>query len=1245
MAKGKYKDIAIIGMDVTFGSANNPDDYWKIIEEGIDCVTDCPEGRKLDIERYLRYINVNKNDIHYKKAAYIKEIDKFDYEFFKISPREAMLMDPHHRLFLETAYHALEDAGYAGTKLEGSKTGIYVGFPTEYTCKVYQNIISETCPELAGDSFSGNLPAMLPARLSYYLNLKGPSLLIDTSCSSSLVAIHFACRGIISEECDLAIAGGIHLFVVPLINEILEGIGIVSPDGRARTFDDSCGGVGQGEGTGAILLKPLQKAIEDGDNIYAVIKGSAINQDGKSIGITAPNAVAQGEVLVSAWNSAGINPDSISYIEAHGTATKLGDPIEISGINKAFRNYTDRKQFCAVGSVKANIGHTVGAAGIASVVKVVQALKNKQIPPSIHFNRPNRKIKFEDSPVYVNDRLKKWDKQWPRRCGVSGFGISGTNCHIVLEEPPEYVKSPDVDEIHMLALSAQSIQALKDLLNKYWKFLKSKKCSKISDVCYTTNTGRRHMNFRLVMQAHDKRDLIQKIEFLKETDLSCFVPDGTFNKEIWLSTTVTNFAKCIENDEHDDENILNKIADAKLEEFIVSQSKDKILAGEICELYAKGASIKWDKIYRGAKCRLVSLPTYPFKRTRCWVDVPDIPVVRKSSLSGADFYRTVWLPKPFESKHCDFNNENILVFNDGSMIGDTIIHSLQQGGANIVEVNIGAEYRQISNRYIIQNNDADYQKLVRSIKALNISKVIHLLSLFNTDEPKTIEELQRSFKNGVYSMFNLVKSFSDNDINGNIDVVIISNHAYEISNEDLLIKPHNTALFGFAKAVKWEYPNLKCRCIDVGKGTTINNIVEEIQNDNNDYLVAYRDGQRLVEIVEEIELKDFEKRDQKIKEDGAYVLIGGVGRIGLKIGKLLADKNKVNLVLVNRSNLPERNTWDMILKENKQKMLCKKITEIMEIENIGSTVSLYDCDITNYAETSKLFDELRIKFGKINGIIQCAVSDGGKRIREMTEENLRESMIAKTEGTWILDNVTREDRLDFFIAFSTVMTLVSGSANGTYTASNSYLDSFSAYRNKRNKGTLTINWPEWKSIGLNERKATNEEKSIFKKMSLESGLEVFSNLMDKNVDRVIVGELNYESPVYGLLNYLPFKLSDNIKQEINKRNSLNRVVEKAVAEQGKAKNQTVDIKLLGRRNNSYSELEKRLGSAWAKIFGYKEINITDNFFEIGGDSIFALKLGIELENSKIQLEAADILKYQTIEKIADFMNQRSKKEA
>ena len=389
-------DIAIVGIAAKTSLADTARQYWDNLAMGRDCVREVADSRRDDIDNYTAFLKTiyvnNRQAFQYKnnKIACLGEIDKFDYQYFNLSPQEARLMDPNQRLFLETAYAAIEDAGTDKSHLYEKNIGLYFAMSTMFTAaKSYQDIISEVASSYVSASISGNMKAIIPSRVSYLLDLKGPSLVIDTACSSSLSSIHLACKSIINGECEQAISGSVKIYLLPLPENYK--LDIESEDGQIRAFDEGSNGIGIGEGVAAVLLKPLDRALRDRDNIYAVIKGSAINQDGRSAGLTAPNARAQEEVIVSAWQAAGIDPSTVSYIEAHGTGTKLGDPIEIEGITRAFRRFTDRKQFCALSTAKSNIGHLDFASGLFGLVKAALALKHRQLPlPSIFTNPTTR---------------------------------------------------------------------------------------------------------------------------------------------------------------------------------------------------------------------------------------------------------------------------------------------------------------------------------------------------------------------------------------------------------------------------------------------------------------------------------------------------------------------------------------------------------------------------------------------------------------------------------------------------------------------------------------------------------------------------------------------------------------------------------------------------------------------------------------------------------------------------------------
>ncbi|MGZ7443446.1 SDR family NAD(P)-dependent oxidoreductase [Paenibacillus sp. TH7-28] len=494
-------DIAIIGLAGRFPGAESVARLWENIVQRRWSGSSFPQERvhgDVDIYASADYAEYRDRLL----GSYLDGIDRFDPLFFDLSPREAELMDPQQRLLLETVWHAIEDAGVTRSMLSGSQTGVFIGACiTEYT-----KYIGRLDPLIG----TGNELSILSNRISYLLDLKGPSMTLDTACSSSLVALDTACQNIQTGRCGMAIVGGINLILTPYFSMAFDKAGMLSSDGRCKTFDDSADGYARGEGAGVVLLKPLTQALRDKDTVYAVIKGTAVNQDGYSNGLTAPNALAQEEVILEAWQRSRIDPRSISLVEAHGTGTRLGDPIEIKGLTRAFRNYTGDIAFCAIGSVKSNIGHLEPAAGISGIIKVVEALRRKILPPTGQFNRKNGLIPFEHSPFYINDRAAEWCSEgYPRRAVVSSFGFGGTNAHVVLEEAPETsMKVEDYPKLfHPVTVSAKSKEALQAKLLQLEQYLTDHGDIHYEDVCYSLAVSRDHQTYRAAFAAGSFSDM------------------------------------------------------------------------------------------------------------------------------------------------------------------------------------------------------------------------------------------------------------------------------------------------------------------------------------------------------------------------------------------------------------------------------------------------------------------------------------------------------------------------------------------------------------------------------------------------------------------------------------------------------------------------------------------------------------------------------------------------------------------
>lgn len=433
--RSKSEPIAIIGMSCRFpGGANDPDAFWQLLHNGVDAIAPVPSQR-WDVDNYYDPDPDASGKIYTRSGGFLQQVDEFDPQFFGISPREAVSLDPQQRLLLEVSWEALENAGIAADRLAGSKTGIFVGIGQNDYAQLHLNSGDHT--NINAYDGTGNGFCFASGRLSYVLGLQGPNMAVDTACSSSLVAVHLACQSLRAGECNLALVGGVQLILSPEVTIFLSRTHALSPDGRCKTFDAAADGFGRGEGCGVLVLKRLSDAVADKDNILALIRGSAVNHDGPSSGLTVPNKLAQQALIREALRSAKVEPSQVSYVEAHGTGTPLGDPIEIEALKAVLGEERSPLQPLIIGSVKTNIGHLEAAAGVAGLIKVILALQHQEIPPHLHFKQPNPYINWNELPVVVPTKSMPWPCGTQQRiAGVSSFGMSGTNAHIVLEEAP-----------------------------------------------------------------------------------------------------------------------------------------------------------------------------------------------------------------------------------------------------------------------------------------------------------------------------------------------------------------------------------------------------------------------------------------------------------------------------------------------------------------------------------------------------------------------------------------------------------------------------------------------------------------------------------------------------------------------------------------------------------------------------------------------------------------------------------------
>ncbi|MDM5187019.1 SDR family NAD(P)-dependent oxidoreductase [Bacillus sp. DX4.1] len=622
--------IAIIGMSGTFPKSKDLNEFWAYLESETNLITEIPHDRWDWRDYHEDYVDGNIKTKS-KWGGFVPDVDKFDPRFFKISPHEAEMMDPQQRMFIEIVWKTIEDSGYRSSDLSGRNIGIFAGVQFSD----YQKMLASE-GELNAQMGLGNEHSILVNRISYLFNFHGPSEPYNTACASAGTAIHRAVNSIRTGECEMAIAGGVCLNLAPYTMISSDQLGILSPDGKCKTLDKDANGYVKGEGVAAILLKPLSKAIEDHDNIHAVIRGTAVNHGGKATSLTAPNPQAQSALLVKAYEEANIDMETVGYLELHGTGTELGDPVEIEGIKNAFkqlstnrRNPTTKQYYCGLGSVKTNIGHLEPASGIAGLLKVVLSMKHKKLPGMLHLNNVNPYVNIRNSPFYIVDKTQNWNRmkdedgdEIPLRAGISSFGFGGANSHVVLEE---YVRKSYVAELKepkVFVLSAKNIERLKEYAQRIIQYLEQEFSEQpdqsFTDLIYTFQVGREEMTERLACVVSSVTELVDY--------LHNFVAGHIDMEKMYISNK----------QDVKKENIsLNELGKTKIDIEELANGKEW---DRIAKFWVRGGEIDWNLIYGEFKPHRMSLPTYPFSRERYWAPkdnkVNMISIKKKSKTIG-----------------------------------------------------------------------------------------------------------------------------------------------------------------------------------------------------------------------------------------------------------------------------------------------------------------------------------------------------------------------------------------------------------------------------------------------------------------------------------------------------------------------------------------------------------------------------------------------------------------------------------
>ncbi|MBX9792102.1 MAG: SDR family NAD(P)-dependent oxidoreductase [Pirellulales bacterium] len=1114
------RDIAIIGFACRFPGANDAEEFASLVREGRSVVAPMPADRWQAARQF---------DAHYAaefehelpRGGFLSDVDRFDPEFFRISPNEASQMDPRQRLFLEVAYHAAEQSGYGGQALYDAKCGVFVGTGGE---DYYTGVAGRLLREHAAP---GGTAAALPARLAYFLNLRGPALAIDTACSSSLVALHQAVESLRRRECTHAFVGGVHLHLRLYSYLTLRRMGALSPSGVCRPFDRQADGFVPGEGVAVVLLRPLPDAIAAGDTVYGVIRGSAINNDGRSNGLLAPNPHAQVELLKAAWADGGIDPATISYFEAHGTGTPLGDPMEWSAIQEALRDATTRRQFAVVGSVKSNIGHADAAAGLAGVIKVLLGFGHGALSATCGLLEPNPRFTPEDSPLTLLDRARPWQprnsrgESLPRRAGVSSFGFAGTNAHVIVEEPPAPSRTPLAASEHALTLSALDKVTLRRLAKAYAQHLRENSELEVLDICRTANTGRAHLTERLAIVATTTAEFIQALDAYS-SDISPNNATASLN-QVAAPQSACFVGSCtlrMGEHRHALDGLLSKIDSSdlrRLRSACRGAVADEALTtgtshrGEVSGilhsshamrrvaaiLYARGAVVDWSQLEDYQSARLVALPLYPYRDERYWLplassepETRDQDVARPRIATSApelaahavEVLLTVPAWKQFDlAEAVGKLTGRWLLAGTRSALARQLVDRMQASGSNVINLTTDhVTNSKLPERQAAENapaNDVVDKTLasrigndggLTGIVYLGLADRCAARDRATSSSDQFVDATQQAWK-----LVQLIQAIQSENIQDTIQLWIVTAGAQAVTGGEDCVDPANAALWGLARVVPRECPQLRTRAVDVcaeeawlQPDVVAAGLVREFSRSTTAVEIAHRNSRRFVLAGEPASAYKCSAPDM-IRNHGTYLITGGLGGIGLALAHWLAERYQASSVLLSRTSVPPRHTWSELLADDRTELhLCAILRALTDIESIGGQVLVVSGDIGDAATLLHAEQMARTEFGKINGVFHAAGIVRKRPLRDITARSWVDSLWGKLRGGQVLIEWSPREKLDFVAFFSSLAGVDGNVFQAEYSAANRALDALAASARAEGLPVQSIAWDLWHGTGM-----------------------------------------------------------------------------------------------------------------------------------------------------------------------------------
>ncbi|MCK9638239.1 MAG: SDR family NAD(P)-dependent oxidoreductase, partial [Methylobacter tundripaludum] len=1020
--------IAIIGISGRYPQADTLEAFWENLKTGKDCISEIPPDR-WPMQNFFDADPkhaVASGKSYSKWGGFLDSFADFDPLFFNISPREALTIDPQERLFLQCAWQALEDAGYTRETLR-QNVGVFTGI-TKTGFDLYG-------PELWRQGrivFPHTSFSSVANRISYCLNLHGPSMPIDTMCSSALTAIHEACQHIRHGDCDMAIAGGVNLYLHPSTYVGLCSVYMLSRDGQCKSFGKGGNGFVPGEGVGAVLLKRLSQAVRDGDPIHAVIRGSSVNHGGKTNGYTVPNPNAQAELIRDTLQKAGVDARTVSYMEAHGTGTELGDPIEMTGLTEAFRHDTNETGFCALGSVKSNMGHLEAAAGMAGLSKIILQMRHGQIAPSLHARQLNPNIDFAATPFTVQQQLADWrrptltidgeTREFPRRAGLSSFGAGGSNAHLVIEEyiQPDVRPMPEIirpESRAVIVLSAKTDERLHQVAANLLAFLNENEAD-LHNIAYTLQVGREALDERLGLAASSLAELKQKLAgFLDAGDDTQDICRGKIqrNKDAFVALA-------------DDEEFQDTV-----DKWIARGKYTKLL-----DFWVKGLSVDWAKLYPDKKPQRIHLPVYPFAKQRYWLDV-DADNLQASATDADDsgevaaqqaeliMMRPVW---------------DALTPKDCAVFPSATSRLAIVGGTDSQKQAVRQQYNSAIDLAIAPGQDI--QATTEQLQQLE--RLDHIVWIAPHCELRAVtgEQIISAQQDGVMQLFRLVKALlASGYAAADLGLTVITTQALAVCDRDS-VNPVHAAVHGLAGSIAKEYPTWKLRALDVAAEADWP-VARMWRLPPHPQGESYaRRGQDWLQ-QKLAPLRDAAASADVYRQQGVYVVIGGAGGLGETWSRAMIRDYQASIIWLGRSE--------------KDAAIQAKLDALAEY---GATPEYIQADARDPEAMREAYRQIKQRHGNIHGLIVSTLGEYDQSLAQMPEDLFRDILSVKLDVNVRAVQLFQDEPLDFVVFFSSMVAFGRSGGMSAYASACVFNDAFARQlAHEWACAVKVINWGYW----------------------------------------------------------------------------------------------------------------------------------------------------------------------------------------